>query len=75
MPGRGLTETRDAYIFLAPCLVILLGFVAYPFLDGIATALAIAASRGPATSSASPTSRALFARRDLSRSPCATRSC
>jgi multiple sugar transport system permease protein len=34
-----LTETRDAYIFLLPCLVILLGFVAYPFVDGIATSM------------------------------------
>jgi multiple sugar transport system permease protein len=34
-----LTETRDAYLFLLPGLIILLGFVAYPFLDGIATSL------------------------------------
>jgi multiple sugar transport system permease protein len=34
-----LTETRDAYLFLLPGLIILLGFVAYPFMDGIATSL------------------------------------
>jgi multiple sugar transport system permease protein len=34
-----LTETRDAYLFLLPGLIILLGFVAYPFMDGIATSM------------------------------------
>lgn len=34
-----LSETREAYIFLLPCLIILIGFVAYPFLDGIVTSM------------------------------------
>ncbi len=32
-------DTRDAYLFLAPALVVLACFVAYPFFDGIATSL------------------------------------
>lgn len=42
LKGRSLIgwlDTRDAYIFLAPALVILACFVAYPFFDGIATSL------------------------------------
>jgi multiple sugar transport system permease protein len=34
-----LSETREAYLFLLPALVILLGFVAYPFVDGILTSM------------------------------------
>ncbi len=32
-------DTRDAYLFLAPAIVVLACFVAYPFFDGIATSL------------------------------------
>lgn len=38
-PEVRLGDTWQAYLFLAPAIVILLGFVAYPFFDGIMTSL------------------------------------
>jgi multiple sugar transport system permease protein len=55
-----LSETGEAYLFLLPSLVILLGFVAWPFIDGILTSMSDRGVARPGTFTGFANFSALF---------------